>query len=191
MHRFTAMGLIGLTVVSGMVAVAGITDMLLHNRRRRNEWMAEQRAKSARDLIEAVEARERGEATEDQLLLINRERAAREAEEAKKNRPGIFKRTTGWLFGGLSAEEHKGGRLGAEARGASVTSAVKEELLGEKEDRGVLEAVQEKVEAKRRTGERVEEVIRPMGGPLDRQAQFATNAISDASKSWTSWITGR
>jgi hypothetical protein len=81
--------------------------------------------------------------------------------------------------------------LGAEARGASVTSAVKEELLGEKEDRGVLEAVQEKVEAKRRTGERVEEVIRPMGGPLDRQAQLATNAISDASKSWTSWITGR
>jgi predicted TIM-barrel fold metal-dependent hydrolase len=99
MHRFTAMGLIGLTVVSGMVAVAGITDMLLHNRRRRNEWMAEQRAKSARDLIEAVEARERGEATEDQLLLINRERAAREAEEAKKNST----REDGWV---LKLEAH-------------------------------------------------------------------------------------
>jgi hypothetical protein len=174
-----------------MIAVGGIGDMLLHNRRRRNEWMAEQKARSARDLAEAVEAAGDGRANEEQVLLINRERAAREAEERKKNQPGIFKRSTGWLFGGLSQEEQKGGRLGAEARGEVIADTAREELLGETEDRGVLHAVEEKVAAERRKGERVEEVLRPVGGPLDRQAERASSAIVQTGKGWTSWLTGR
>ena len=186
-HRITAISLIGLTVVTGMVATAGITDMLLHNRRRRNEWLAEKQAQSARDLREAQGALARGEASEDQMLLINRERAAREAEEDRRNRPGVWKRATGWLFGGLAKEEQKGGRLGFGGEGKGEG----EVLLGEKEDKGVLQAVEEKVEENRRTGERVEEVLRPLGGPLDRQADAAARSVSQNSKSWSSWITGR
>ena len=191
-HRFTAVSLIGLTVISGMVATAGITDMILHNRRRRAEFFAEQRAKTARDLAVAKAAREQGTVTEDQILLINRERVAAEAEAAKRNRPGVFKRTTKWLFSGLSSEEQKGGRLGTgTASPAAALQSTKVELLGEIEDRGVLQAVEEKVAAKRRQGERVEEVLTPPGGPLDRQAQVALDTMSSASRGWTSWITGR
>ena len=93
------------------MATAGITDMLLHNRRKRNDWLAEQQAKSARDLADAKRAEMAGTITEDQMLLINRERAAVEAAEKKKNRPGVFKRVSEWLFSDLSKEEQKGGRL--------------------------------------------------------------------------------
>lgn len=184
-HRVTAIGLIGLTVVTGMVATAGITDMLLHNRRRRNEWLAEKQAQSARDLREAQGALARGTATEDQMLLINRERAALAAEEAKRNRPGVWKRATGWMFGGLEKEEKKGGRLGAEA-------GAPEQLLGEGEDRGVLQAAEEKGEESRRAaGERLEEVLRPLGGPLDRQADATARSIQQSGRSWSSWMLGR
>lgn len=61
-----------------------------------------------------------------------------------------------WLgFWGLEKEEQKGGRLGAAAAasaGGGSAPAVREELLGEKEDMGVLQAVEEKVEENRRTG---------------------------------------
>lgn len=186
-HRFTALSLIGLTVVTGMVATAGITDMLLHNRRRRNEWLAEKQAQSARDLREAQNALAQGSATEDQMLLINRERAAFEADEAKRNRPGMFKRATGWVFGGLEKEEKKGGTLGVGAAGPTT----REPMLGETADRGVLQAVEEKVAEDRRSGERVDEVLRPLGGPLDRQAEAATRSAERTGRSWTSWISGR
>lgn len=184
-HRYTAMGLIGATVLTAMVATAGISDMILHNRKRRNEWLAQKRAEESLEVERARKDMQAGAATEDQVLLVRRVAATAEAEEARKNRPGLIKRSTGWLFGGLSKEETKGGRLGAE----SLPRV--EEVMGEREDRGVLRAVEEKVEERRRTGEKVEEVLQPMGGPLDREAQRTVNAAVDAGKSWTSWLTGR
>ena len=189
-HRATAIGLIGLTVVAGVVATAGITDMLMHNRRRRNEWLAEQQMKTAVATAEARQAMSQGRATEDQMLLINRERAAAEAAEAKRNRPGMFKRAGSYLFGELDKEEQKGGRLGAAASKIEQTvQPVKDELLGEKEDLGILKTVEEKVESHRRQGEKAAEVVKPLGGPLDRQAEMAASTLSDTSKSWTSWFT--
>ncbi|EMC92703.1 hypothetical protein BAUCODRAFT_114540 [Baudoinia panamericana UAMH 10762] len=182
-HRVTATSLIGLTVVSACVAAAGITDMLLHNRRRRNEWLAEKQAESARDLAMAIEAQKAGRASEDQTLLINRERAAMEAAEAKRNQPGILKRTTGWLFSGAEKEEQKGGRLGAGAGALSANS-------GQRHDRSVLQAVQETVDSHRRQAERIEEVARPLGGPLDQQAQLTIDSLS-SSKTWMSWTSRR
>lgn len=197
-HRVTAIGLISLTVVAGVVATAGITDMLMHNRRRRNEWLAEQQRKTAISLQEAKQAAGLGQATEDQMLLINRERAAAVAAEEKKNRPGMFKRASNYLFGGLEKEEQKGGRLGAGGVTASATAAVqdkvqtaKDELLGENEDKGVLAAVEEKVDGQRRQGEKIVETVKPMGGYLDRQAQYVADDVSNRTKSWTGWITGR
>jgi hypothetical protein len=170
-----------------MIATAGITDMIVHNRRRRNEWLAQKRAEEAREVAVARQAMEEGMASEDQVLLVNRERARRESEEAKKSRPGIIRRSTSWLFGGLSKEEQRGGRLGAEA----ALESGRQDLLGEKEEQGVLLAVQETVNARRREGERVEEMLRPLGGPLDREAERTLHAAADAGKSWLSWLTGR
>ena len=185
-HRVTAFSLVGLTVISGVVATAGITDMLLHNRRRRNEWLAEKKAQTARDLVIAKQAVVVGAATEDQMLLINQERAAEEAAFAKKNRPGIFKKTTSWLYGGLSEEEKKGGRLGAITTASSPDS----NLLGQ-EGEVVPLAAAESMDKSRRQHAEVEETFRTAGGPLDKRALLAVEAASDTAKSWTSWLTGR
>jgi hypothetical protein len=189
-HKVTAISLIGLTVVAGVVATAGITDMLMHNRRRRNEWLAEKKAQSAAELLEARKAQSTGRITEDQMLLINRERVRAAAEEEKKNEPGMFKRAGSYLFGGLEKEEQKGGKLGAAAaRAEEAVHPIKEKILGQDEDPGVLKSVEQKLDSHRREGEKVVELVKPFGGPLDRQAQAAANAVT--GKSWTSWLTGR
>ncbi|KAM0720459.1 hypothetical protein Q7P37_004595 [Cladosporium fusiforme] len=191
-HKATAFSLIGLTIVAGVVATAGITDMLMHNRRRRNEWLAEKKAQSAAELLEARKAKNMGTITEDQMLLINRERVREAAEAEKKSQPGMFKRAGSYLFGGLEKEEQKGGKLGAAAAKAEeAVQPVKEQLLGQNEDLGVLKSVEQKVASHRREGERLEEIVKPLGGPLDRQAESAAQAAASSGKSWTSWLTGR
>ena len=190
-HKVTAFSLIGLTVVAGVVATAGITDMLMHNRRRRNEWLAEKKAQSAAELLEARRAQSSGTITEDQMLLINRERVREAAEAEKKNEPGMFKRAGSFLFGGLEKEEQKGGKLGAAAAKAEeATQPIKEKILGQDEDPGFLKSVEQKIDSHRREGEKVVELAKPLGGPLDRQAQLAADAVT-GKKSWTSWLTGR
>jgi hypothetical protein len=172
--------LIGFTVVAACVATAGITDMMLHNRRRRNEWFAEKSAESTRNMLLAIQALERGEATEDQILLINRAKVAEQVAEEKKNRPGMFKRVKGWLYGGLSEEEKRGGRLG-------VAGAVEEKIQERRAEGtevagggGILQAVGEKVDARRREMETLAESVNPAGGSLDQRAQL----LVDSTSSW-------
>jgi hypothetical protein len=191
-HKFTAFSLIGLTVVAGVVATAGITDMLMHNRRRRNEWLAEKTAQSAAELLEARKAQNTGQITEDQMLVINRARVREAAEAEKKNEPGMFKRAGSFLFGGLEKEEQKGGKLGAAAAKAEEEMhSLKEKVMGQEESGSVFKAVEQKLDSHRREGEKVLEVVKPMGGPLDRQAQSAANAVSGNENGWFSWLTGR
>nr|POF13152.1 hypothetical protein CFP56_10300 [Quercus suber] len=189
-HRVTAIGLIGLTVVSGAVATAGITDMLIHNRRRRNEWLAEQKAKHAYQLGEARDAQARGSASEDQILLLNRERAADEAAEAKRNRPGVIKKTTNWLFGGFEKEETKGGRLGAAA--AATTGGGGLALLpsspSEEATPDMFHAIEERIDERRRRSEQTPQL---KGGPLDQRAQLLVNDAYSSSTGWIEWLKGK
>lgn len=191
-HRVTALSLVGFTVVAAVVATAGITDMMLHNRRRRKEWFAEKQAESAREFAIAKQAEARGAATEDQMLLINRARAAMEAEEAKKNRPGLFKRAGTWL--GLAEEEKKGGRFSQNA--ASVTEFVADSVQEgatsiAQEGRGVLHAVEQKMDESRRHAENLHQTANPAGGPLDRQAQSAVDSVKSRTPNWTGWFGGK
>lgn len=188
----TAITLIGFTVVSAMVATAGITDMMLHNRRRRKEWFAEKQAESAREFAIAKQAEANGVATEDQMLLINRAVVQMQAEAAKKNRPGIFKRAGTWL--GLSDEEQKGGRLSQAVISESelVPDSVQEGVASiAEEGRGVLQAVEQKVEENRRHAEHLQKAASTVGGPLDRQAQLAVDSIANRTRNWTSWFGGK
>lgn len=192
-HRFTALGLIGLTVVAAMVATAGVTDMLLHNRRKRNEWLAEQQARTRRDVKEALAARERGVATDDQMLLINRERVAAEAAEAKKSKPGIFRRVKNSVFGGPSEGQQKTVGLGEGAATAdtlTIPHIVEREIHDEQSQGGVMAAVEQRLGRDRRSGEAIEKAVRPRGGPLDHEAQRIADAVQ-SSASWTSWLSGR
>jgi hypothetical protein len=166
--------------------------MMLHNRRRRKEWFAEKQAESAREYAVAKQAESYGVATEDQMLLINRARVAMESEEAKKNRPGMFKRAGTWL--GLAEEDKKSGRLSQTA--ASTTELVADSVQQgaesvAREGRGVLHAVEQKVEENRRHAEHLQQTANPSGGLLDRQAQLAADSVTDRTRSWTSWTSWR
>ncbi|KAK0912043.1 hypothetical protein LTR02_003151 [Friedmanniomyces endolithicus] len=184
-HRVTALGLIGLTVVVACVATAGITDMLLHNRRRRSEWLAEQQMRNAKATAEARGAMGRGVATEEQVLLVNRQRAAEEAAEERARRPGVVKRVKGWLF------RREVGGFAAGAGSVGPAEVVGKQVEGQKHDRSVLNAVEEKLDENRRQGEKMEELVRPFGGPLDQQAQLYVDAASGSSRSLMDWVTRR
>ncbi|KAF2135623.1 uncharacterized protein K452DRAFT_239028 [Aplosporella prunicola CBS 121167] len=194
-HRVTALSLIAATGIAGVVTVFALGDMMIYNRRKRKEWFHEQNQKHAIALAEARQAVAGGAATEDQILLLNRERAAEEHELAKKNKPGIFGRAKESLFGGLSKEEKQGGTLAASAA-TDVEDAAKgawdtireNSQQAKDEGLGILQAVEDK----RREGEHaVAQQSGVAGGPLDHLAEEATAAASQKSKSWTSWITGR
>ncbi|KAF4552252.1 Hypothetical protein D9617_10g072330 [Elsinoe fawcettii] len=190
-HRTTAWGLIGLTVVCGVFATFSIGDMLMHNRRKRNEWLQEQQQKSAVLLEEARTAAARGTANDDQILLLNRERAAQEAEAERKAKKGIFRRAKETVFGGLEKEEQQGGKIMAEVRATQQQRAAA--TSPEIQQSGFLEDINPSIQA---AVSKVKETVSPstnagIGGPLDRQAQASIDAISQQSKSWFSWVTGR
>ncbi|KAG8626257.1 hypothetical protein KVT40_005202 [Elsinoe batatas] len=167
-HRTTAWGLIGLTVVCGVFATFSIGDMLIHNRRKRKEWLQEQQEKSAKLLEEARTAAARGIANDDQILLLNRERAAQEAEAERKAKKGIFSRAKEGVFGGLEKEEQQGGRIMAEVR---ATQQRPPATRPAEEESGFLEDISPTVQS--------------------AVSKVKESDISDKSRSWFSWVTGR
>lgn len=193
---------------------------MIHNRKKRKEWLAEKQRESAIALAEARRAEAAGTANEDQMLLINQDRAAQEANAVRENKKGVFARAKESLYGTLSSEETKGGNLGTAVR------EVQESVTGQGEGLGILKAVEDRAEnlkegvqastenlkedvrartenlkygfeagvdsvkQQRRAGEVLEETIHPAGGPLDREAQRVTDALTQKTKSWTSWLRG-
>lgn len=190
-HRFTRLSLLAFTGVAGVVSVVAVTDMIIYNRRKKREWFHEQKQKHAIALAEARLALTDGTITHDQMLLLNRERAAEEAERIRRNKKGILARAKESMFGGLSIEEQTGGKLAATTRdnagGEGVLAAVQDAATHGKEatsDSSIARSLEEK----RRDGEKAQPLT---PGPLDRMADDATQAATQKSKSWTSWITGR
>lgn len=171
----------GYAVVAGSVTVFSLGDMIIYNRRKKREFFAEQQAKHEHELAAARWAMERGMADENQILLLNRERAAVEAEEAKKNRKGIFASTLQFVYG--NTEEKA-----APKKPSEFVEGLKDEARGFKEDvqhkasdLGIMKAVE--VSRKPQT---------PVpGGPLDQIAADAASSAKENTKSWTSWMTNR
>ena len=183
-------------MLAGGVTVFSLGDMILYNRRKRTSFYAEQRMLLEQRLGEAREAAAKGIADEDQMLLINRERAADEAEAARKGRKGIFKEIKA-IFSteGLKKEEVEGGlevlggeglrRVGVEAEGTTAVEAEQHpRLQGLEMSQGTIPTA---VEEKRREGERALEQRGIQGGPLDQMAEQVTVAVQ-AKGGWTSWM---
>ncbi len=79
--------------------------MIIYNRRKRNEYYAEQTALLQSKLSAAITAERTGQPLDDeQVLVLNRERVRLEGEDRKKKKKeeGSWSK---WLFGGLKAEE--------------------------------------------------------------------------------------
>lgn len=174
-------------VVCGVFATFAIGDMLIHNRRKRREWLEEQQKKSAIDLEAAREAFSRGTANENQILLLNRERAAAEAEMERSGKKGVFSKAREAMFGSGSQQD---GKVLAEVKATqdrSKTAKVAAATSGFLEDVNT-EARSVATQAKESWDRNVASKV---GGPLDRQAEATANAVTNYSRGWISWVTGR
>ncbi|KAJ6785354.1 hypothetical protein PWT90_07525 [Aphanocladium album] len=78
-HRWTVGGIVVFTAVAGVVSIYSVWDMLRYNRARRAEWAEAQKKLESDELATARLAYLKGQATEDQIALV--EAANREAEE--------------------------------------------------------------------------------------------------------------
>lgn len=166
--------------------------MIVHNRRKRKEFFIEQHELLKTRLAEAQDAALRGEADEDQILLLNRERAADEADRARKNKRGLWATLTSpFSTAGLKTEEVDGSLINLPGDGQSERIAEDQALMApntqrqmpmeERSNSRILSAV----EKKRRDDERPLEDRGLVGGALDTKAQEVADT---AKKSWTSWM---
>ena len=174
-----------------------MTDMILHNRRKRSAFFAEQHSLYATRVLEAIAAEKAGrELDDDQKLVLSRERVRVEAEEKKKERKW-GRRVTGWLMGGLKGDmEEEGKEVAVPSEGEVLAligvreGDVLERTRGEREGgegSGLLEAVREK---RREVEGGVEvEVEGSRGGPLDRVAEEAVEKVKSKG-GWMSWGKG-
>lgn len=102
--------------------------MVLHNRRKRAAFYAEQHNIYGQRLLEAIEAEKAGlPLDEDQTLVLNRERARVQAEEAAKLRTW-GKSIRGLLTGGLKTEKEED-EAAAAAESAVVVIPSEGEIL--------------------------------------------------------------
>ena len=145
---------------------------------------------------EAREAFARGVANEDQMLLLNRERAAIEAEEQKRNKKTMWKSFKSMFsFEGLKPEDPQ--TLQGMEQGTKQEALVADEAPVPDKSRpsprnepagrgGILGALEEK----RRRGERELERQGAKGGALDRIGNQASSGTKDGS-SWIGWLRPR
>jgi len=171
-------------------------DMIRHNRRKRTEFFIEQHALLQKRLVEAQAAAARGEADEDQMLLLNQEQAAEEAEQARKNRKGFWATLASpFSTARLKTEEVDSSLVNlpgdgqaqrvAEDQAVMVPVNRREGLAEEYGKSRILSAVEEK----RREVENPLEDRGFAGGPLDTRAEEMTHKVSGAAKkSWTGWL---
>ena len=171
------------TVVAGGVTLFSLGDMIVYNRRKRKAYYEEQNLLAYQRLQEAKEAAIKGIATEEQILVLNRARAADEAEEVRKNKKTVWKS----LKSVFSSEGLRKDDVGSATAGGSTTSLQftpnVETTSADPSKSTILEALEEK----RREGEKTLEDRGVAGGPLDKLAEQATS--SDSSRGgWTTWF---
>lgn len=176
--------------------------MILHNRRKRSAFYAEQRSLYATRLLDAIDTEKAGlPLDEDQTLILNRERARVQAEELKKQR-GWGKSLKGVFVGGLKEEEGGGREVGKVLSEGEVLERIgvgKERVLEAVEGEGRAESTSEEgseggvarnmlqaVDDKRREGEQVLEANPVTGGPLDQVAEEAVEKVKNTG-GWLSW----
>ncbi|KAL2047739.1 hypothetical protein N7G274_000781 [Stereocaulon virgatum] len=189
-HKVTAYSLIGFSVVAAGITAFALTDMILHNRRKRSAFYAEQHSLYATRLLDAIETEKAGlPLDEDQILIMNRERARVQAEEAKKER-SWGKSIKVFLLGGLKQEEEEevpevvpSEAQVLESMGVDQTSILeaakgKRPIDGKNTERRDGSGILQAVEGKRRKGEKVMEARGVEGGPLDQVAQEAVDEAS-------------
>ena len=134
--------------MAGLVTLYAVASMITYNRKKRNAFYADQIRSQQELVMAAIEAEKAGlPMTEEQQLMLNRERARFQAEELRKAKPGFMKRVLAPITGRFSGggEEgnaaEKGGEMvvkGPEQRKAAEGGDAAAERLGME---GMVEAL--------------------------------------------------
>ncbi|RMJ15344.1 hypothetical protein BHE90_002362 [Fusarium euwallaceae] len=206
-HRWTVGGIVIFTAVAGVVSIYSVWDMLRYNRARRAEWVEAQKQLEADELASARLAYLKGEATEEQILLV--EEANREAEAKGEKLPPLlaapshrthFEEHVKPALEGSSKEEtaKTGGKgvlglfsskLSREEEGEQVGSSQERlgyESLSEEDDAtGVRDSdLVRSIEAKAQQAWEKEKENQRTGGSLDQLGLETAGGPSSQKKSW-------
>ncbi|OJD15118.1 hypothetical protein AJ78_04603 [Emergomyces pasteurianus Ep9510] len=168
-HKVTVYTLIAASGIAAALTVYSATSLIIYNRRQRQLWIDRELQK----LLDARKAYVAGNATPDQLRLLEQEKAAdeekRQKEELKKQ--SIYYKGKEWLFGGLKSEDV----ASAELKRGDLPNA--------------RPSVVDAVNAHRAENGASFEQGNTSGGP-DQFEQKADKRLDEPKKGWTSWITG-
>ena len=175
--------------------------MIIYNRRKRNAFYAEQRILLQRSLAEAREAAANGIANEDQILLLNRERAADEADAARKARKGPVDYLKALFSTTRLKSEETDSTLNV--LGEEGLQKMEEEVSGDNlpikmvsqmtehdgESQSDQSIILKMVNDQRREGERELERRGIQGGPLDKIAEHTVESTKskDGRSRWNPW----
>jgi len=170
-------------VLAGGVTLFALSDMMLYNRRRRNEYYKLQMEHREAVLAAAKAAQAEGTATPTQLRFLRADQEQREQEKERKAK-GWFTKVREELMGGLQKEDIKGGTMGIGVNGARDQAETQRDV-------GVVLAVGDVMDSAKEAITRDVPTMPMAGGPLDQHAAKAVQDAEKATKSWWSWVTGR
>ena len=196
-------------MIAGTLSIYSFISLSLHHRRQKRAWIERELQK----LSDAQTAFLRGEATAEQLHILEQERAGdemqmqREKEKQNKKANSLWTKTKRMFYsiGGVKEEES----LGEKARRGEfgVMDMVRQKetdanrLLTEGDGQveithqnGQGLGVVEMVEDHRRSGEKevmARTELGQRGGMLDQLAENTASAASNSGRSWFSWGRGK
>lgn len=136
--------------MAGLVSAYGTLSLITYNRRKRDAFYADQMRTQQELVIAAIQAEKAGlPMTEEQQLMLNREKARFQAEEARNSKPGFLKRLVAPMTGGSEAvADYDEGKEVGPMENAEAEAEGQGETVGRKGE-GMVQAV--------RHGERVVE----------------------------------
>ncbi|KAL9624370.1 MAG: hypothetical protein Q9160_001332 [Pyrenula sp. 1 TL-2023] len=185
-HRIFAVGLIGFSGVAGVFAIYSIGSLITHNRRQKRAWIE----REIERLHDAQRAFLRGEASPEQLHLLEQERAGEEMkikreEELRERRDnGVLGRTKRAL--GIEAKKEEGREYA---------------LLDDMREVGVVRGRSGDVGSGFEEGDReAERVFGTSGAVAERGGEgqldvladnAASKVIPSTDKGWLSWMRWR
>jgi len=163
---------------------------MIHNRSKRAQYFAEQKARHQAAIFSARQAIQNGTASEDELDFIMREDAEeariKEFTEKRAQKKGVFKTIKGWMFSGLKTEEDA-------LVGNGETLKEVDKNAGEHSSDIVKAAIEDRKMALQDIAKKAfteEKERQKNGGPLDRLGT-SKDELDEPPKSggWTSFMT--
>lgn len=184
-----------MTMLTNIVVAIGFAtisfgDMMIANRKKKQEWYTEQEAAYERALAQARVAEANGTLTSNLSLFLNHDRATQQAEAEKRNKLSLWQRSKNLLSSGLGM---KGESLveGADRRtpeqdpSEALHKRGREQarMVGAQDSVSLSEASPVPKPSTAEDSRIVESRAGPAGGPLDRLGDQTSSSVSHTAGS--------